>query len=189
MSQELEIKIKVVSHDPVREALQECGGEFQSCVLEVNRLFDDMKGDLRKRGVALRIRGRKAIKGPEQYACLTYKGPAHGGYYKSREEHEVNVSDEASLLSILKNLGYRETFLFEKRRETWKLGDATVELDEVPNLGTFVEVEAPTRDEIDAICSRLHLDSRNAVEETYAGLLATNAADKTFSRMEVRFKP
>lgn len=189
MSQELEIKIKVDSHDPVRETLQQCGGEFQCCVLEVNRLFDDMKGDLRKRGIALRIRGRKSIKGPEQHACLTYKGPAHGGYYKSREEHEVDVSDEASLLMILRNLGYRETFLFEKRRETWKLGDATVELDEVPNLGTFVEVEAASREQIDSICSQLGLDRSAAVEETYAGLLATNAVDKTFSRMEVRFKP
>ena len=68
------------------------------------------------------------------------------------------------------------------------LGEATVELDEVPNLGTFVEVEAASREQIDSICSQLGLDRSAAVEETYAGLLATNAVDKTFSRMEVRFK-
>lgn len=188
MAQELEIKIKVASHDPVRAALEACGGSFETCVLEVNRLFDDMKGDLRKRGAALRIRGRRILKGAAVPACLTYKGPAHGGFYKTREEHEVGVADEAGMLDILKSLGYRETFLFEKRRETWKLDEATVELDEVPDLGTFVEIEAESRSEIDAICGRLGLDAGAAVEETYAGLLAANAVGRTFSRMEVRFK-
>ncbi len=188
MAQELEIKIKVDSHDAVRAALEACGGSFQTCVLEVNRLFDDMRGDLRKRGAALRIRGRSVLKGASVSACLTYKGPAHGGFYKTREEHEVGVADETAMLDILKSLGYRETFLFEKRRETWKLGEATVELDKVPNLGTFVEIEAPTRADIDAICERLGLDSGDAVKETYAGLLANHAVGQTFSRMEVRFK-
>lgn len=188
MGHELEIKIKVASHEPVRDALQKCGGVFQSIVLEVNRLFDDASGDLRKRGAALRVRGRKVLKGPPLQACLTYKGPTEGGPYKSRQEHEVLVSDEATMLGILSSLGYRETFLFEKRRETWKLTAATVELDEVPDLGAFVEIEAASKGEIDAVCARLGLDSQAAVNGTYAGLLAANALGKASSPMEVRFE-
>ncbi|NOX57317.1 MAG: class IV adenylate cyclase [Planctomycetes bacterium] len=188
MALELEIKIKVSAHEPVRDALRRVGGVLKSTVLEVNRLFDNTDGALRTRGEVLRLRTQRSIDGSSDKVRLTYKGPTEGGVYKSRQEHEVEVSDADTMLAILTNLGYRDAFLFEKRRETWTLAGATVELDEVPHLGTFVEIEAATPEKIDAICERLGLDPSDAVAQTYVGLLLSNDAVNAIISRQVRFE-
>jgi adenylate cyclase class IV len=47
--------------------------------------------------------------------------------------------------AILLRAGFRETFRYEKRREIWRLGRATVCLDATP-LGAFVEIEGSPRE-------------------------------------------
>jgi len=181
---ELEIKIRVESHEPIRGALRDAGAARVSRVLETNRILDLPDGSLYRAGCGLRVRSVEVLDGDGLAATLTYKGPREAGRFKRREELEVAVEDAASLLSILQALGYGERIVFEKRRESWRLEDCRVELDEVPLIGTFVEVEGPTEAAIDAAMERLGLAGRATEPQSYVGLLAERA-DKSASDPQV----
>jgi len=123
--------------------LAEAGGRFVRRVLEVNHIFDSPGRDLLSRGCGLRVREYRRVEGPPPSPTLTYKGPRQAGPLKTREEIETGLEDPAATVAILAALGFAEAVSFEKRRESWSLGDCAVELDEVPCLGHFIEIEGP----------------------------------------------
>ena len=61
----------------------------------------------------------------------------HGGRDQVRTLSAPRTIDLlASSSGVLQALGYRLELSFEKRRETWKTSGCTVELDELPILGS-----------------------------------------------------
>ena len=56
MPTELEAKMKVGSHDPVRERLRAMGSTFVARIFETNRFFDTPAQGLRGEGKGLRLR-------------------------------------------------------------------------------------------------------------------------------------
>ncbi len=50
---------------------------------------------------------------------------------------------------LLQRLGFFKVAEVRKTRENYRFRDATVSLDDVEGLGTFVEIEAPNRIEIE----------------------------------------
>src|SRR5687767_8735008 len=141
MAVEIEAKMSVESFDAVRAKLRELGATVAGSHFEVNTFFDTAERGLLARGEGLRLRlNRDAATGHETYV-VTYKGPRRPGPLKSREEIEFGVSPGAAAADLFERLGYQRTMSFEKRRETWELGGCKVELDEVPVLGRFIEVE------------------------------------------------
>ncbi len=94
-------------------------------------LFDDGAGSLRSRGSVLRLR-RAGGSG-----LLTFKGPREvTGGVKSREERETEVADPDTLDGILRRLGYRRVFRYQKYRESWTHRGQAIEVDETP-IGAF----------------------------------------------------
>lgn len=75
-------------------------------------------------------------------AELTYKGPKVDAQSKTREELTVKVEPPGEAARILERLGFRPVMVVAKWRETWKVQGCEVCLDEVEDLGAFVEVEA-----------------------------------------------
>jgi len=75
---------------------------------------------------------------------LTYKGPKlPGDGPKSREEICVAVQEGELLEQVLDRLGFRRTAQVVKERDLYLLEGATIALDRVETLGTFIEIEAP----------------------------------------------
>jgi adenylate cyclase class 2 len=109
------------------------------------------------------------------------------GPLKSREELEVEVSDPASATSLLERLGYLRTLSFEKRRESWELDRCKVELDELPHLGKFVEVEGPDEASVMRVRERLGLASRPIVKSGYIALLMSYLQERGQTTKHVRF--
>ena len=153
MTIELEIKLRVDSHDPIRQRLAELKAEWIGRVLEFNRIFDRPDGSLRRTGCGLRVRQATdqttagtavAHRTGTHLATLTFKGPVLAGPVKSREEVEVAVANADAAAALLERLGFVSILNFEKRRESWRLGDCLVELDEPPHIGLFVEIEGPS---------------------------------------------
>src|SRR6185436_13595210 len=140
---ELECKLAVDSHEPVRETLRAAKATRVGRVREINRLFDRADGSLRAAGCGLRIRRVTVLEGTGPGGSVTFKGPVQAGAYKLREEIETPVADPDAMERLLTALGYKVHVAFEKLRETWRLGGCLVELDELPRLGDFVEVEGP----------------------------------------------
>src|SRR5512139_1086939 len=128
MPVEVEAKIKVDSHEAVLERLTALRAMRICRVLETNHIFDSPDRSLLSGGRGLRVRICRAEEGDDPPATLTYKGPRIQGPLKTREEIEVALDDGEAGRELIEALGFVEVLCFEKRRETWRLGDCTVEL-------------------------------------------------------------
>ncbi len=109
---------------------------------------------------------------PPPPALLTYKGPRGAGVFKSREELETAVEDPAALSRIFERLGFQEVIVYEKRRETWQLGPCEIALDELPKLGSWIEIEGPSASAVEQARRQLGLSAVPVVQETYVELAA-----------------
>ncbi len=188
MSLEIELKIKIDDPAPLRDRLAACGATPVSRVAEENHIFDRADQSLYAAGCGLRVRATTDLDTPgPQAGTLTFKGEQQPGPYKARTELEVGVDRPATACAILEALGYVRVLFFEKRRETWRLGDCTVELDEVPRLGWFVEVEGPTEAVVTATAQTLSLDVQRAIKDTYIALLIDDATATGRSNQDIRF--
>lgn len=184
MPDEIESKVRVSNHDTVQSRLRAAGAQYESRAFETNRLFDDAARTLFHAGCGLRIRECRMLDGPERRPTLTYKGPLRPGRYKSRAEIEVQIEDAGAMIEILAALGFSEHLLFEKKRESWRLGPCRIELDELPQIGRFVEVEGPGEDAIQSSLARLGLADSKMIHDSYAALLAK---DRPNQQLDFRF--
>ena len=168
---EIEAKLPVPSLEPVRRALAEASAAPLGRVLETNHILDSADGHLGRAGSALRLRVNQPIEGGPAATILTYKGPVQAGKVKRRPEIEVQISDPARALELLAALSFVEVMVYRKRRESHRLADCRVELDEVPFLGCFVEVEGPDEAAISQVQERLGLSAVPHQPKSYVALL------------------
>ena len=161
---EQEMKFRVPSLAEVGTRLRNIGGlRLSPGLLEDNRVLDSVDFSLAGSGRLLRLRrwGERTV--------LTYKGPATMvDGVKSREEHEVELDDADRALRLFAALGFRPVRRYQKRRETWRLGDVEVALDETP-MGCFVEVEGEAA-LLPGAAEALGLDPATALAGTYLEL-------------------
>lgn len=174
---EIEVKIRIPSLPRLRAALLALGAEASSPrALERNLVFDTAGGDLKRRGVLLRLRhaGGRTV--------LTLKTPAAGdSAYKVREETEVDVSDFTAGEKILRGAGFLPVFTYEKYREALRLGGVHLLLDETP-IGDFLEIEgAPPA--IDEVAGRLGYARADYITDSYHRLflLSGRSGDMVFA--------
>jgi adenylate cyclase class 2 len=155
-NREIEIKICVDDLPKLRLLLRRRGARRLKRVFESNTLYDSANGALFRSGRLLRLRlevpvGAKCTrpptlggKGVVVRAILTFKGPAgRAGRYKVREEIEVPVPEPGRLPALLRAVGFRPRFRYEKFRTAFRfpgLRDLHIEVDETP-AGVFLELE------------------------------------------------
>ena len=171
MALEIEAKFRVASHEPVRERLMAEGARFLERVREQNEILDGPDAELQRRGCGLRIREKIDENGKSVGATVTYKGPRRPGPLKSREEVEIHIDDAAAARRIFAGLGFNAVLSYEKRRESWRVDDCRVELDEPPHIGLFVEIEGPGEAAIRAVQEKLGLKSDDIEPESYVAML------------------
>jgi adenylate cyclase class 2 len=161
---ETEVKIRIASAEAARELLRRAGAELvRERHFEDNALFDDRAGSLRTSGTVLRL--RRTPRG----GVLTFKGPREiEDGVKSREERETSVDDPDEVLAILRKLGYRPLFRYQKYRETWTHRGQEIEVDETP-IGAFLEIEGDAEG-IHAVAADLGFSATDFVTESYVGL-------------------
>ncbi len=176
-ARETEIKLRVADLDGVRRALRGMGATLsRERHFEDNVLFDDAAQSLRGRGTVLRLRRTPGS------GVLTFKGPREmAAGVKSREERETTVEDPAALETILRRLGYRPVFRYQKYRESWTHLGQEIELDETP-IGCFLEIEGD-REGIDAVAAALGFSPKDYLSESYVGLFFASGGtgDMVFS--------
>ncbi|HUU95101.1 MAG TPA: class IV adenylate cyclase [Phycisphaerae bacterium] len=173
MSREIETKIRLGDPGPLRTRLRESGAARHTHVQETNRIFDTPDRRLLAGDCGLRIRESRPVDGGSPLQpTLTFKGPREPGPLKSRAELETPVADAQTLADILQRLGFREVIRYEKRRETWRLRDCEVCLDELPRLGWYVEIEGPRTEAVETARKQLGLTALPALRETYVELAA-----------------
>lgn len=172
MARELEAKMRVESHAPVRERLETAVAEYLGTVIETNCILDRPDGSLLSEGKGLRVRACRVLEGRPVPATITYKGPRIEGDLKHREEIETAVGDWRATVELLEALAFEERISFEKKRESWRLGHCLIELDTVPCLGTFVEIEGPDEATIHDVRRLLNLEHAALINDNYIHMLA-----------------
>ena len=86
--------------------------------------------------------------------------------------------------AILEALGFTAALVYEKRRQTWRLGKAEIVIDVLP-FGLFMEIEGRVN-EIKAVERKLGLKGLKAEHATYPQL--TEKHGKTYDGLiEARF--
>ena len=187
MPVEIEAKMVVDSFEPVAAVLRQLGARALGDHLEVNTFFDTEDRSLLAAGEGLRLRRDLHVGTKREKHVVTYKGPRQAGPLKSREEVEFEVSDAAAATLLLERLGYVRTLSFEKRRQSWELDGCKVELDEVPYLGKFVEIEGADEAVVMRVRKRLGLGERPLIRTSYISMLMSHLKEHGESRQDVRF--
>ena len=187
MPVEIEAKIKVEDHAAVRAKLEASGAKFVRDHFETNVIFDTEDRSLLAVDKGLRVRSAKDTKTGEEVCTVTYKGPRKHGAMKSREESEMTVESFTAAIHLLEQLSFIQVLSFEKRRQSWELGGCKVELDELPHLGCFVEIEGANEKAIQKVQETLGLSKNPIVKTAYVGLMMTYLQDRGESNRAVRF--
>src|SRR5512133_2576043 len=101
MPLEVEIKLRVPDHAPVRQALEAAGAKFIRRELEINTFLDTPGHRLLAGGSGLRIREARDLDSGATTVIITHKGPRRAGPLKVREETELVCSDYAAAIALL----------------------------------------------------------------------------------------
>jgi predicted adenylyl cyclase CyaB len=187
MSVEIEAKMKVESLDGVVARLEEQGGERVGDFEEVNAFFDTEDRSLLAADQGLRLRTAKNVESRTEKFVLTFKGPRLHGKLKSREERELDVGNAKDAERFLGALGYKKVLSFEKKRTKWKLAGCTIELDTLPHLGTYVEIEGPDEDVVLKVRERLGLGKAPIIKSSYIAMLMAYLQDQNRPDRSVTF--
>jgi len=180
MGIEVEKKYRLTTErmEPLRRRLEESGARAsEGAEFEENTIYTGPGLDPQRRVLRLRRKGSRAI--------FTFKERgATGSAIKRQREDETEVSDAGALADILDALGYSPALVYEKRRETWRVGGTEVVIDELP-FGLFVEIEGE-EDEILAAEKLLGLETAEAEHAPYPELTLRHGT-KRDGVVEARF--
>ena len=144
---------------------------------EVNTLYRGETLDVTRSVLRLRRIGDRGV--------LTYKESLPPRLdMKHRREDETRVDDPDAMELILDALGFAPALVYEKRRETWRLAEAEIVIDELP-FGLFMEIEGSEKD-IREIESRLAIKRLKTETLSYPRLVLKHGA-KNSGVIECRF--
>jgi adenylate cyclase class 2 len=185
MRTEIEAKLKVDSLQEIAEKLDGLGAEFLEEQLQTDYHFDDANRTLQKTDRCLRLR-RQLVNESERF-FLTYKGAKEKSSFKKRQEIEIEVGDGDSAEKLLLLLGYNKALVFEKKRRIWQFGNCVVALDQLPLIGSFVEIEGPDERKITDVQRSLGLSRLSHIKKSYAALIRARLHELGKEQREVFF--
>jgi len=188
MAVEIEAKMRVASHDAVIAKLEAISATELGEFFETNSFYDTDDRSLLAADRGLRLRINHNVAEKKDQAILTFKGPRMHGKLKSREEVELELNDGKDADAFLGALGYAKVISFEKRRRKWKLEGCTIELDLLPRLGTFVEIEGPSEAKIMKVREMLGLADSPIIKTSYIAMLMAWLQEHNSSDRFVRFE-
>ena len=175
---EVELKYPVTSHEPIRQRLATMESKSLGVSDHCDEYFNQTLLDFAGNDIALRIRSRG------DRHTLTYKGPNLDARAKIREEIEIELDTENKdkFRGMLFGMGFHAVTEVNKQRESlsvrWQDRDATICLDTIDPIGTFVELELVVENELQVITAKATL-------EALAAELAITSEPTTVSYLEM----
>jgi adenylate cyclase, class 2 len=179
MQYEVELKFPLANPSDVLARLARLGVVAASSIAQVDRYFNHPARDFCVTDEAFRIRSVGDAN------CVTYKGPIVDATTKMRHEIEVSFADgpdaASQMAEVWQSLGFRFVREVRKTRTPltldWQQRVYVLALDDVPPLGTFLEIELladeagrdAARDAILALARELNLT--NSERRSYLELL------------------
>ena len=157
MKDEIEVKFVEVSMLDIQTKLKSINAEL----IHKNRLmkraimdFPDKLLDKSDSFVRVRDEGNKIT--------LTYK-KFESYSVSGAKEIETVVESFDQTIKIFEAIGLEVLSMQESKRETWKLDNCVIEIDEWPWLKPYIEIEGNSEEELKATASKLGLDWSKAI--------------------------
>jgi adenylate cyclase class 2 len=163
MGIEIEKKYRLTEkqREQVIQSLQNSKAEYCGEEFEENTLFHGEHFEGKNCVLRLRRVGERAI--------LTYKQRFRSNSpIKFQREDETEVSDADATTSIILALGFLPALIYEKKRQTWRMNDVEIVVDELP-FGFYMEIEGD-EDGIIKTEKILGIENFEAEHETYPTL-------------------
>jgi adenylate cyclase, class 2 len=153
---EIELKVRVPDLETVRSCLGTLHARLSEKTHEHDVYYNAPHRDFSSTDEALRVRyssGRVVV---------TYKGAKRRDLaMKARDEINVTVGSGVDFERMLQVIGFTRTATVDKQREYYLYRDTVIALDEVEDLGVFVEIEGSGEGKPEAITEHI----RNVAEE------------------------
>lgn len=150
MQSEIEAKFLNVQHDEIRAKLTELGA---TCVqpMRLMRRVTIENDRLVEKNAFVRVRdeGDRVTMTYKQFDSLSVDGA---------KEIEIVVSDFDTAVQLLDAAGLPSQSFQESKRETWRLGEVEIVLDEWPWLKPYIEIEAGSETLVQDTAKRLGFD-------------------------------
>lgn len=155
MKTEFEVKFVNVDHDEIRSKLKDLGAKLEQPMRLMKRAIIETE-ELKAKNAFIRVRdeGDKVTLTYKQFQELSVDGA---------KEHEIVVSDFITTVDLLSSAGLPYHSLQESKRETWKLDDAEIVLDEWPWLNPYIEIEGSSEKHVKEVTIMLGLSWYEAV--------------------------
>ena len=155
MKSEIEAKFVNVGIAYIRSKLESIGAILIQPMRDMQRVTIDTP-DLKKKDAFVRIRneGDKTTVTYKQFNSLTIDGV---------KEIEVTVSDFDDAVALFIEAGLVYGSLQESRRETWKLGEVEIVIDEWPWLNPYIEIEGPSEELVVSTSEKLGFNWTDAI--------------------------
>jgi adenylate cyclase class 2 len=190
MPDEIEAKFKVDDFAAVRRALRKAGAAYVATCLQTDSYYDTPGRELLSRDCGVRIREVRLLRSAggkvETRPLLTMKGPRRRGRAKVRPEVQARLDAPDAAGEIMRAMGLEVAVRLQKRRTTYRLGKCTVELDELPVIGRFVEIEGPSEDAVRRAAERLGLTAE-AITDHYVAIVLAECRKRDLGGGEITF--
>jgi len=155
MKTEIEVKFVNVNHDDIRVKLKKLGAVCEHPMRKMKRVTIDSP-DMKSKDAFVRIRhqGDKITVTYKQFDSLSLDGA---------KEIEIVVNDFDSTIDLFEAIGLPYHSHQESKRETWKLDNVEIVLDEWPWLDAYIEIEGPSEKVVKKVAKQLGFDWNDAV--------------------------
>ncbi len=157
MQAEIEVKFLNIDIDAFRTILLSAGAECEVPMRLMRRVIIETEEHKATHAwIRIRDEGDKAT--------LTFKRRTDplATVIDNVNEIEVVVSDFDKTVELFREAGLEYRSFQESRRETWRLGDAEVVIDEWPWLPPYIEIEAETEAAVRAAAEQFGLEWNDA---------------------------
>ena len=159
MKPEIEVKFIDIEIDDVRDRLQQAGAVCKQPMRDMRRAIIEQDYHAAN-NMYIRIRDE----GDKTTLCLKKKTKSlEESTIDSTYEIETTVGDFGKTIEIFKVAGWQYMTYQESRRETWKLGDVEIVIDEWPWIKPYVEIEAEEEIQVREVANQLGFNWSDAV--------------------------
>ncbi len=161
---ETEVKHKIQNKKELQKTEEKIKkiAEYKKTETEHNIVFDSPDFSLRKKGFLLRLR-------KDSKNTLTFKSKIKSKKFKKRQETEFQVKNFNQTKKIIEKIGFFPAFVYEKKRKYFDFKGTEIQIDELPFIGFYLEIEGTEKGIIKAE-KELNLKEKNRITTNYLQL-------------------
>ena len=177
---EVEVKLPLYRRSVTERALTASGFHAGDLIRESDTYYTSSFHDFMKKDEALRIRECENLTQITSKSILTFKGPKMDNVSMTRKELETVVESPENCHAILEELGYYPVCPVIKLRQYYHKENITACVDQVQDLGSFLELEILVSDDskregalkkIETILHDLDLSMAESTTRSYLWML------------------